>query len=102
MKTGAAILLFLLTACVSADVANSWNGADVDSLIMAWGAPDREYQMPNGGQEISYTHERFIVGVSYYCTVKFTTNARGVVINSTVEGNLGGCNRLLGSKPAYQ
>ena len=87
---------------MSPDVANSWRGAQADDLIMAWGAPAREYQLPNGGLEISYTHERLIQGTSYYCAAIFQTSPEGVIISASVDGNIGGCNGLLSGKPPNQ
>ena len=95
------LITLLLAGCASAEVAKSWVGSDVDQLIIAWGGPDRDYVLPNGARELKYTHERLITGTSYYCVATFVA-ANGVVTKATIDGNLGGCNRLLGSKPARE
>jgi len=98
----ATAMLVILASCASTDVAKSWEGENVDNLIMSWGGPDRDYRLPNGGRELRFTHERFVDGSSYYCTVTFQTTPQGRVVKAQVDGNIGGCNRLLGSKPAIK
>ena len=100
MRASIGLVLLLMTSCVSTDVAKSWEGANINSLIMAWGGPDRDYQLPDGGRELTYRHERFVEGTSYYCSAIFKSSASGTITLVLVDGNLGGCNRLLGSKPA--
>ena len=97
---GTAIGVLILAGCASTDVAQSWVGANVDSLIMAWGAPERDYELPDGGRELTYSHQRFHSGTSMYCNAKIRTGPNGVITWWNVNGNIGGCNRLLWSKPA--
>ena len=101
MRGNATILaLFLISGCTSSEVAYSWRGEPVEDLILAWGAPARDDQLPNGGREVSYAHGRLGQGTGLYCSATFQSGPDRVIISAVVDGNTGGCNRLLAGKPA--
>ena len=66
-------------------IMESWLGNDVDSLISAWGAPDRSIELSNGG----YTHT-WINVYEYYgvrtCKKTFTTDWLGTITTYSYSG----------------
>ncbi len=94
------LVVLIVTGCASPEIVKSWEGADVDNLIMAWGGPDRDYRLPNGGRELTYSHQRLHQGTSLYCKATFRASPQGVITSAAYSGNIGGCNRLLWDKPA--
>lgn len=91
-----------LLGCVGADRLNSWKGQPVDSLIFAWGPPMQDSKLMDGRRVLSYSGSYDINATSYYCNAIFRADAAGQIIEATADGNIGGCNRLLTSKPAAQ
>ncbi len=67
------LVVLIVTGCASPEIVKSWEGADVDNLIMAWGGPDRDYRLPNGGRELTYSHQRLHQGTSLYCKATLRT-----------------------------
>jgi hypothetical protein len=97
-----AATLVVITGCASSKIVTSWEGAPVDSLIVAWGGPDRDYRLPDGGRELTYSHHRAHQGTSMYCDAVFRASPEGVITSATYSGNIGGCNRLLWDKTARE
>lgn len=100
------VLLLLAAVSTLSGCANfgakveSWQGRTTDDLIRAWGPPSSTETLSDGGRVISYTHGHQISGTSYDCRVWFEADKSGLITKGQGEGQLGGCNRLLGSKRA--
>lgn len=90
----------LLFGCMGGDRLTSWDGQKATDLVFAWGAPDKQEQLPDGRQVLSYDSSHDIKGTSYACEAMFRVNAAGIVESTTASGNIGGCNGLLLSKPS--
>lgn len=90
----------LLSGCASGDNARSWVGQKVDDLIYSWGPPAAVHELSDGRQSLTFSHHRLIGGNSLYCNVIFSADGQSVIRTVDIDGNIGGCNRLLGSKPA--
>lgn len=95
----AALLAFGLGGCLGGEHLTSWQGRPVGDLIYAWGPPDKQEILPDGRAVLSYGHSHVIDGTSYDCDAMFRVNKAGMVETATADGNIGGCNRLLLSKP---
>ena len=91
-------LALAISACAT-DRIGAWAGQPVSTLILAWGPPTREATLSDGQRVIAYEQSYQINATSYYCTATFRVDQMGAITNPTVDGNLGGCNRLVGSKP---
>lgn len=91
----------LLAGCagLSAKI-DSWKGRSTDDLIRAWGPPSQSENLSDGSRVISYTGGHQISGTTYDCRVWFTSDKAGKITAAEGEGQLGGCNRLLGNKKA--
>lgn len=90
----------VLAACASPETVTSWEGRPVDSLIFAWGPPMQDATLGDGRRVLSYS-ERFDSDAStLYCNAVFRADASGQIVETSYDGNLGGCARLLTSKPA--
>lgn len=104
------IILFCygIIGCSSASTENyskickTWEGADINNLIMAWGTPSDEYTMPNGNKMYTWLDvqgSRVTAGynewlkmayankVTYWCKTEFTTDKKGTIISWRWEGN---------------
>jgi len=92
------MLLILLCSCANQEKLDTWNGHTEKELLSAWGAPASVYETDDG-KILKYSHSRDIKGTSYYCDADFFLDINGVVINSTYNGNIGGCNRLIKRHP---
>lgn len=92
--------LFLLIGCLGGDHLTSWDGRPEADLIFAWGPPDKADTLPDGRRVLAYGHTHLFDGTSYDCDALFRVSAAGVIQSTTASGNIGGCNRLLLSKPA--
>lgn len=96
-----ALVLPLLAACADWDgISSSWQGRSLDQLVTVWGPPQSIYEMEDGRKVASFTHLRFINGKAYDCTATFNINPSNHITSSSISGNIGGCNRLVGSKYA--
>ena len=94
-----ALVLLPLAACADwAGVSSSWQGRSLDQLVTVWGPPQAIYEMDDGRKAVSFAHQRFIAGTSYYCTATFNIDPANRIVSSSIDGNLGGCNRLVGNK----
>ena len=65
---------------------NTWIGASEDTLIAAWGVPDKEYQMINGKKAVEYIHKNTLQSGGYRYTVPQTTYHSGTIGNETYSG----------------
>lgn len=79
--------------------ADSWKGQNLDDLIVRWGPPDSIYRASDGRRTALFRHSRLYQGTELYCNVRFTTDVKGQIESSAVEGNIGGCNRFFADKP---
>jgi hypothetical protein len=96
------IFAIALVGCASADTVTSWEGRQVDSLIFAWGPPMQDAKLGDGRRVLSYSGSYQIEATTYYCNAIFRADPMGQIVETNIDGNLGGCNRLLSSKPAAQ
>lgn len=97
-----------LISCSSASTENytkivkSWEGSDINDLIMSWGPPSDEYTMPNYnkmytwlwvGEKVTTVNYLYYLNmitsnqVTYYCKTIFTANENGKIISWQWEGN---------------
>lgn len=62
MKAACAALLLMTSGCVGTMMydskLDSWHGAPLDELVMAWGIPTGEYRMQDGSRLIEYFGSR--------------------------------------------
>ncbi len=65
---------------------NTWVGANEDSLITAWGVPDKEYHMSDGKKAIAYVHRNVVQTGGYTYTVPQTTYQTGTIGNEAYSG----------------
>ncbi len=94
-------LLVFLSGCANWDrTAGSWTGRTIDDLIYAWGPPSNAADLPDGRRTVTFSHSRDITGTSYYCNATFRSDHDGVIVSHSIDGNIGGCNRLFGGKPS--
>lgn len=65
---------------------NTWVGANEDSLIAAWGVPDKEYHTSDGKKAIAYVHRNVVQTGGYTYTVPQTTYQTGTIGNEAYSG----------------
>ena len=65
---------------------NTWIGVSEDSLIAAWGVPDRVYQMSDGKKAIGYVRRDTVQAGGYTYTVPQTTYQTGKIGDQTYSG----------------
>ena len=98
------IIVGLMTGCASKDIARSWVGKKVDDLIYSWGPPSAAHEFGDGRNTLKFSHHRIGGGPlgsqSLYCNVIFASDEHGIIQTVDIDGNIGGCNRLLGGKSA--
>ena len=97
------LILFIVglsAGCASDENARSWVGKQVDDLIYSWGPPAAFHELSDGRKSLKFSHHRLGNGLSYYCNVTFGADDHSVIRTVAIDGNIGGCNRLLGEKPA--
>ncbi len=94
-------LVLFLGGCASWQAtADAWKGRQIDDLIYRWGPPAAVHQLADGRKTVSFEHSRILQATQYYCIVTFNTDANGAIVSSTVDGNIGGCNRFFAIKKA--
>lgn len=79
------------------EIVKTWEGADINKLIISWGPPSDVYTMPNGNKmytwlyvsnsivttEYNYWLDQLETrSVQYWCKTTFTTNQRGIMYPS--------------------
>jgi hypothetical protein len=65
---------------------NTWIGASEESLISAWGVPDKEYRMSNGKKAVSYLHkDTFQTGGKTYLEPRVTYQS-GIIDGKSYSG----------------
>ncbi len=115
--------LLLLGGCAGSDNLNSWQGHSAQELISSLGEPLQTVPIQEGGEEISYRHERQrnrTGGVqtgglgrgtplaapggasTLFCTVTFRTDSQGTIVSADTDGNFDACNDYLGNVAAAQ
>lgn len=65
---------------------NTWMGASEDSLIAAWGVPDKTYQMNSGKKAVEFMRKNTVQAGGYAYTVPQTTYQTGTIGNQTYSG----------------
>jgi hypothetical protein len=93
---------FLLSGCLGTDTLNSWKGRNLTDLVYAWGPPDRQDRLPDGRAVITYSHQRLVGLNTMECEAVFGADKAGIIRDATASGNIGGCNRMLLTKPSAQ
>lgn len=109
-------LLLLLGGCAYGAVAQSWEGRPLEDMIYRWGPPAAEQRLSDGRIVAQWSHARtggafvdtlntvtqptIVTAFSYHCTVTARTDTQGIVRSVEVDGNIGGCNRLIHSNMA--
>lgn len=94
------VSVLAVAGCMGGSTLESWKGHQVNDLVFAWGPPDKQDRLPDGRQVLSYGHSHMIGATSYDCDAMFRVDAAGIVQSAEADGNIGGCNRLLLSKPS--
>lgn len=87
-----------LAGCASTATVDSWRGKRLDDLQFAWGPPARASTLSDGRSMVTYEHGHAVQGTSYQCAVTFFADRGGTIVNTSTEGNIGGCNAMLRSK----
>ena len=91
----AVISLGLLSGCMaSLEKFKQFDGGTLSSLVAQSGVPDSQRNI--AGYSV-YTWEswRVLQGTSYQCSFEVTTKSSSdIIIKSSVDGNIGGCNSL--------
>lgn len=87
--------ILLLAACSWSSTTDSWNGHPLDELVYSWGAPTTSAQLDDGRQVVTFSRSNDILGISYYCNVTFRVAPDGIIQSNSIDGNIGGCNRML-------
>ena len=81
---------------------DTWIGATVDELYLAYGTPAKTVEQGDGNTIVEFQHSRLASSTPYYCTVRYLVNSAGTVVSGSYEGNIGGCNRLIQARQATQ
>lgn len=89
-----------LAGCMGGDTLKSWEGQSGDSLIYAWGPPAAQTALPDGRRVLTYKTAADFEGTTMHCEALFRLDSAGKVVSTEAAGTVGGCNRLLLSKPA--
>jgi hypothetical protein len=101
MRVLIALTIALVAGCASKADMESWIGHPADDLVYALGPPAQDMVLDDRRRVMTYQHSRMHNGTTYYCTAIFRSNAAGLVSSAEITGgNIGGCNRFLGSIPA--
>ena len=81
---------------------NTWNGSDINKLIMSWGPPSDVYAMPNGNKMYTWLRTGGTVVTSnynyylnmtisnsteYWCKTTFIVNTSDIIIENTWTGH---------------
>ncbi len=97
------ILLFfslsILVSCQLGTVSteefiNSWTGKNINDFIFEVGSPSDKTVLSDGRQIFVYDHQRFVEGISYYCSGNIFVSKNDEILKIEFDGNIGGCNRL--------
>lgn len=99
----------LLSACAGATLT-SWHGQPANALVRSWGPPTEVWDQDDGGRLLIYRDsEPHVVYQSgkaesalfaFRCVVTFRTNSAGVIVSSSTDSSIAGCERLLADRPA--
>ena len=79
-------------------ILKAWHGRDLDDMIIQWGPPAAIYTTRDGRRTATFSHSRVNEATQLYCNATVSTDPQGVIVDSQVDGNLGGCNRLFADK----
>jgi hypothetical protein len=74
---------------------NTWTGVSAKALYETYGTPSKSVEQDDGTTIVEFDYSRVASSTPYYCTVRYTVDAAGIVISGTYEGNIGGCNHLI-------
>ena len=100
------LIVFFIDSCATTanynKIVNSWNGANINSLITSWGPPSSVYTMPDGDKMYTwlYISNSLVTTnynqwlnrletrqIQYWCKTTFITNENDIIINWRFEGN---------------
>lgn len=85
-------LLLCLGLCGCATTAkyeaklDNWIGASEDSLVSAWGVPNKSYNLKDGKRAIEYSHKETIRSGGYLYTTPQSTYQSGTIGNKPYSG----------------
>lgn len=111
MRVIGVLLITLLAGCASQADLDTWQGANFDELVMAYGPPDKSATLEDGRKLVEFTYnytsgtrsnfnyatgrEETSGGNSYFCRVRFMVGDDNRVETGNMYGNIGGCNALV-------
>lgn len=73
-------IALLVTGCPNGDFTlEGWSGHSKDELIQAWGAPDQELPVKDGGGHVVYNYNWADGYGSYTCRRVFVVDAHGTI-----------------------
>lgn len=94
-----ALATLIISSCATTanytEVVDSWDGANIDKLVMSWGPPANIYEMSDGRKLYTYhntqtsyiTTEYSTVPVEYWCKTTFTVDRNNTIVHWKWEGN---------------
>lgn len=93
------LLALLLAGCANYAVVDTWRGRSANDLTVAWGPPSSAQRLDDGRRVVAYEHVSAFMGSSYHCRATFVVDPAGRISSTSVEGDNGGCDRMLKGKP---
>lgn len=94
------LLPVFLAGCANTAVVDTWRGHRADDLVAAWGPASSAQRLDDGRRVVAYEHVSAFLGMSYHCKAVFVVDPAGRIASATVDGDNGGCDRMLRDKPA--
>lgn len=65
---------------------NTWIGASEDSLVAAWGVPDKEYRLSDGKKAVEFKRKNTVETGGYTYTLPQTTYQSGTIGDQAYSG----------------
>lgn len=93
------VIVLALVGCANYGVVDTWRGHSADELAVAWGPPSSAQRLDDGRRVVAYEHISAFMGMSYHCRAMFVVDPTGRITSANVEGDNGGCDRMLRDKP---
>ena len=90
MRVFGILLAVLLAGCSHQSALDTWQGASLDQLVLAYGAPDKTATLSDGGQVVEYQRSTIINDTQYNCRVTFLVDQGRRVVNGKEQGACGG------------
>jgi len=101
-----ALFAIMASSCATtanyAEILKSWEGSDINMLIISWGPPSDVYTMPNGNKMYTwlYVSNSLITTnynqwlnrletrqIQYWCKTTYTANENDIITNWRWQGN---------------